>query len=79
MHCYTKPERISHISNQVFEAVRSLIAAGISPETTNFVQQSKVFKILNFFLSFSGLRACKSGLVSVLSNQIFSRGEYDAI
>ena len=45
MHCYTKPERITDVSNQVFvfEAVRSLLAAGINPESTYFVQQSKVF------------------------------------
>jgi tryptophanyl-tRNA synthetase len=43
MHCYTKPKRISNVSNQVFEAVRSLLAAGVNPETTIFVRQSRVF------------------------------------
>jgi len=51
MHCYTKPERITDVSNQVLEAVRSLMAAGINPETTIFVQQSRVFKILIYSLT----------------------------
>lgn len=44
MHCFTKPEKIkiTGIKDQIREAVRSLIAIGICPETTDIVQQSKV-------------------------------------
>lgn len=45
MHCYTKPDRIADVKNQVLEAVRSLIAAGINPNTTNFVRQSRVLHL----------------------------------
>ena len=46
MHCFTKPEKIkmTGIKDQIREAVRSLIAIGICPETTDIVQQSKVNK-----------------------------------
>lgn len=42
MHCYTKPEKATHVSVNVIDAARSLLAAGIDPETTHIVQQSKV-------------------------------------
>lgn len=42
MHCYTKPENISNPDQNVFDAVRSLLAAGVNPDTTHIVQQSKV-------------------------------------
>jgi tryptophanyl-tRNA synthetase len=42
MHCYTKPERISNVSHNVKDAVRSLLAAGVDPSRTHIVQQSKV-------------------------------------
>lgn len=49
MHCFTKPEmvKISGTKNQMREAVRSLLAAGICPEITDIVQQSKVLKLKN--------------------------------
>lgn len=42
MHCYTKPEKASNVSRHVIDAARSLLAAGVDPETTHIVQQSKV-------------------------------------
>ena len=45
MHCHTKTENNNNIHQNVFEAVRSLLAAGIDPESTHIVQQSKVLLI----------------------------------
>lgn len=48
MHCYTKPEMASNISRNVIDAARSLLAAGVDPETTHIVQQSKVNLAYNY-------------------------------
>ena len=42
MHCFTKPENISNITGNIIEVTRTLLAAGVNSEATNFVQQSKV-------------------------------------
>lgn len=42
MHCFTKPQKIANISQNIIDATRSLLASGINPEFTNIVQQSKV-------------------------------------
>lgn len=47
MHCYTKPENVLRVHENVLEAARSLLAAGINPETTHIVQQSKVLSSFN--------------------------------
>ena len=80
MHCYTKPEKIFEVSNQVIESVRSLLAAGINPETTLFVRQSRVCKSqIIRWTRFVGIGACKSGLVSIMPHKIFSCREHDSI
>lgn len=42
MHCYTKPGNVRNVNSNVYEAVRTLLAAGIDPKNTDIVQQSKV-------------------------------------
>lgn len=50
MHCYTKPEKANNIGHNIYESVRSLLAAGIDPKRTHFVQQSKVSYKKNMFI-----------------------------
>ena len=68
MHCYTKPEKASNVSRNVIDAVRSLLAAGIDPETTHVVQQSKVIieRFTTHFI-FIVITALKFGVVPFLS------------
>lgn len=80
MHCYTKPEKANNINQNVHDAVRSLLAAGVDPERTHIVQQSKVtctkFDVINSNLD---IRTCKSFMVSFLPYQVFSCSEHDTI
>ena len=42
MHCYTKIRKGVDVCNQVNEVARGLLAAGLNPNDTLIVQQSKV-------------------------------------
>ena len=67
MHCYTKPEKVSNVSRFVIEAARSLLAAGVDPETTHIVQQSKVRSKYLKYVSVLDSTAFQFGMVSCLS------------